>query len=119
MNTQPEALRLVDILEHKIPSIKCLEVAAAELHRLHDYKSSYEIWLEKTNWVQDSSQWHELGKHRADVLKDRIDRLHEVNQELVEALEQITKVEYQSPVTMYQAMEDIAKAALAKARGTE
>jgi len=44
-------------------------------------------------------------------------RLHEVNQELVEALEQITKVEYQSPVTMYQAMEDIAKAALAKARG--
>ena len=46
-------------------------------------------------------------------------RLHEVNQELVEALEQITKVEYQSPVTMYQAMEDIAKAALAKARGTE
>jgi hypothetical protein len=46
-------------------------------------------------------------------------RLHEVNQELVEALEQITKVEYQSPVTMYQAMEDIAKAALAKERGTE
>ncbi len=33
---QPEALRLADILQHKIPSIECLEIAAAELRRLHD-----------------------------------------------------------------------------------
>jgi len=32
---QPEALRLADILQHKIPSIECLEKAAAELRRLH------------------------------------------------------------------------------------
>ena len=36
MTTQPEALRLADILQHKLPSIKCLEVAAAELRRLHE-----------------------------------------------------------------------------------
>jgi thiamine biosynthesis lipoprotein ApbE len=54
-----------------------------------------------------------------DELVDKVKRLEAQNQELVEALEQITKVEYQSPVTMYQAMEDIAKAALAKARRTE
>ena len=36
MNTQPEALRLADILQHRIPSIKCLEDAAAELRRLHE-----------------------------------------------------------------------------------
>ena len=35
-NTQPEALRLADILQHKIPSIECLEVAAKELRRLHE-----------------------------------------------------------------------------------
>ena len=35
MSTQPEALRLADILQHKLPSIECLEVAAAELRRLH------------------------------------------------------------------------------------
>lgn len=32
---QPEALRLADILQHKIPSIECLERAAEELRRLH------------------------------------------------------------------------------------
>ena len=32
---QPDALMLADILQHKIPSIKCLEIAAAELRRLH------------------------------------------------------------------------------------
>ena len=36
MTTQPEALRLADILQHKLPSIECLEVAADELRRLHD-----------------------------------------------------------------------------------
>lgn len=36
MTNQPEALRLADILQHKIPSIKCLEVSAAELRRLHE-----------------------------------------------------------------------------------
>lgn len=33
---QPEALTLADILEFKIPSIECLEKAAAELRRLHE-----------------------------------------------------------------------------------
>jgi hypothetical protein len=33
---QPEALRLAEILQHRIPSIKCLELAATELRRLHE-----------------------------------------------------------------------------------
>lgn len=41
MTTRPEALRLADILQHKLPSIECLEVAAAELRRLH--KSNQEL----------------------------------------------------------------------------
>ena len=34
--TDRELLELADILQHKIPSIYCLEVAAAELRRLHE-----------------------------------------------------------------------------------
>lgn len=36
MTKQPKALQLANILQHKIPSIECLEVAAKELRRLHD-----------------------------------------------------------------------------------
>ncbi len=36
MTKQPEALLLANILEHQIPSIGCLEIAAAELRRLHE-----------------------------------------------------------------------------------
>ena len=34
MTEQTKALRLADILQHKIPSIECLEQTAAELRRL-------------------------------------------------------------------------------------
>jgi hypothetical protein len=33
-NEQPEALRLANILQYKLPSIECLERAAAELSSL-------------------------------------------------------------------------------------
>jgi len=123
MNTQPDALALAKSIETYLEG-KLPKLAAAELRRLHDYESAYEIWSEKTNWVQDSSQAHELGKHRADVLKDRIDRLHEVNQELVEALENVcnqllrrgifTDPEHPDRLAL-----SAAHAALAKAKGTE
>ncbi len=35
MTDQAEALLLADILQHQLPSIKCLKKAAAELRRLH------------------------------------------------------------------------------------
>ena len=36
IDKQPEALLYADILANKIPSIECLEKAAAELRRLHE-----------------------------------------------------------------------------------
>ena len=42
----------------------------------------------KTEWVQKSSQSHELGIHRADVMKQRLDQLLTENQQLRAALEQ-------------------------------
>lgn len=44
---QPEALRLADILQHKIPSIECLEIAAAELRRLHEVNAELVEALDK------------------------------------------------------------------------
>jgi hypothetical protein len=38
-----------------------------------NYKKSLEIWLDKTEWVQETVKPHELGMHRADVLKQRIE----------------------------------------------
>lgn len=48
-------------------------------------------WLDKTEWVQETVQPHELGKHRADILRARIkeleDRLESMNYEFREAME--------------------------------
>jgi hypothetical protein len=48
MTEQPKALRLADILQHRIPSIECLERAAAELRRLHEVNAEL---LEALNWI--------------------------------------------------------------------
>jgi hypothetical protein len=53
---QPEALLLADILQHKIPSIECLEKAAAELRRLHEVnqdllKALHEALETEREWV--------------------------------------------------------------------
>jgi len=34
--------------------------------------AALKAWSDKTEWVQQTSQPHELGWHRADVLRDRI-----------------------------------------------
>ena len=40
-----------------------------------DYKAAYDEWLAKTQWVQDTVKAGELGRHRADVLRMRIEAL--------------------------------------------
>ena len=128
MNTQPEALRLADALTLEMEmgnpdlSDKLLIEAAAELRRLHQHELANELWHKKTEWVQNSYTTAELGLHRADVIKQRIDRLHSLNQELVEALETIAEYwnKDANHAAMYDAcwyMTDTANAALAKAKG--
>jgi hypothetical protein len=39
-----------------------------------NYKKALEVWLDKTEWVQETVKPHELGMHRADVLKQRIEK---------------------------------------------
>ena len=88
---QPEALKLAEELDayHTRPQHR---LAAMELRRLHQHELAVKEFLRKTDWIQESAQGHELGMHRADVLKKRIDTLTEVNQELLAALEKLARL---------------------------
>ena len=87
MTKQPEALRLADALDgYEWTAVEDMHIAAAELRRLHQFELAFTKYLEKTEWVQETAKPHELGMDRADVLKQRIDCLHEVNQMLLGAL---------------------------------
>lgn len=44
---------------------------------LEMYKSAFNGWLEKTEWVQEAVAPNELGMHRADVMKSRIEALQD------------------------------------------
>ena len=39
-------------------------------------------WLDKTKWVRQTCQTHELGLHRADILRNRIEALTAENERL-------------------------------------
>lgn len=88
MNTTPhpiDALALAAKIERLIPG----DPLAAELRRLHIVEQEFQQWINKTEWVQKSAQSHELGMHRADVMKQRLDQLLTENQQLSAELEAI------------------------------
>lgn len=45
------------------------------INRSENIKAAYDTWQEKTEWVQETAVSRELGKHRADVLRERIENL--------------------------------------------
>lgn len=47
----------------------------ARIAELERFKDAYDAWQEKTEWVQTTATAGELGKHRADVLRERIEKL--------------------------------------------
>ena len=42
---------------------------------LEQYRKSWYEWSEKTDWVQETASAKELGMHRADILRKRIEDL--------------------------------------------
>jgi len=99
-------------------AIEQAEKQDAELRRLHEFKLAHKEWVAKTDWMKAAP--FELGMHKADVLKQRIDRLHEVNKELLEALKwAVDCLHFDSSMPEAMANLDSAYAAIAKARGAE
>ena len=47
----------------------------SECERLRQFEIAYNDWQAKTDWVQESAKPNELGRHRADVLRARIEAL--------------------------------------------
>ena len=45
------------------------------LLELEKYRESWYEWSEKTDWIQETGTAKELGMHRADVLRKRIEDL--------------------------------------------
>lgn len=58
--------------------------AADELASLERYRTAYNEWVDKTEWVQADTSLPAkyLGMHRADILKDMISELEERCDEL-------------------------------------
>lgn len=59
----------------------------AENEELLRFKEAFNEWHSKTEWVQQTAEPQELGMHRADVLRKRIDQLKAENERLREDLQ--------------------------------
>ena len=70
------------IIQYHEATIRRLQ---AEIDKLN---SALKAWHDKTDWVQETAQPLELGMHRADVLKQRIERLRAIE----EAAKNLVKV---------------------------
>jgi Mg2+ and Co2+ transporter CorA len=108
MNTQPEALRLADVLNLLGMDMQTPRLAAAELRRLHEEN---ERLLAANRDVIDYF----------DALMVDYKKLQEVNQELAEALEGLVAMAENFASELHKDHPDVvtSKAALAKARGME
>lgn len=72
---------LQEFLGEKTVEEVALELLA-ENDRLGRIEQAFSEWIEKTEWVQESVQALELGRHRADVLRTRIDQFKAENETL-------------------------------------
>jgi hypothetical protein len=71
-----------------------IEALTAENERL---RTELLEWLDKTKWVRQTCQTHELGLHRADILRNRIEALTNENEQLLVSNEQ-WQVDYNEAV---------------------
>ena len=86
---QPEVLKWAAYLEgffiSEEVSASTARKIAAELRRLHQQELALIEWLDKTEWVQAAAQACELGQHRADVIRQRLDLVTGQRDELLAA----------------------------------
>lgn len=68
MTKKPATLEMADDLENEWG----LTMHADEMRRLYRIEVAFKEWIEKTEWLQNDVQPMDLGRHRADVLRQRI-----------------------------------------------
>ena len=112
-----ELIRL-EAVQHHYEALKA-EIGgntdASAIYKVQALKHSeraLDVWSDKSEWVQRTAQPLELGMHRADVMKARIENLEKSNQHLVNALKLIKSAENTSATVEY--VKGIAQAALWK-----
>ena len=61
---------------HAYEAQKRLRERVRELEAERDgFRAAFHGWIEKTEWVRDTIRPHELGKHLADIMRERIEKL--------------------------------------------
>lgn len=73
MNKQPKPLELANVpISHR--NLLWHKDVTLELRRLHQVQLAWREWQEKTEWVQNTAEPQELGMHRADVMRQRLEQ---------------------------------------------
>lgn len=80
LRAEVEALRVGDAL-HKV-CVQQRDRAWREVESLRSKAAAFDEWLAKTEWVQETAEAGELGTHRADVMRKRIEALRADNKHL-------------------------------------
>ena len=89
--------------------------AANELESLQRYRTAFNEWIDKTEWVQENLPPKYLGMHLADALKDKISELEERTRRLESALHRISLCS-QNSTSSQRECGRIARAALEKSK---
>lgn len=108
---------LQEFLGEKTVEEVALELLA-ENSRLGQIEYAFSEWIEKTDWVQSTVQASELGRHRADVLRTRIDQFKAENEALRKAIADVDGAlerEYWSEYAGLEETRSILDAAIGKA----
>jgi len=108
---------LQEFLGEKTVEEVALELLA-ENDRLGQIEYAFSEWIEKTDWVQSTVQASELGRHRADVLRTRIDQFKAENEALRKAIADVDGAlegEYWSEYAGLEETRSILDAAIGKA----
>lgn len=108
---------LQEFLGEKTVEEVALELLA-ENNRLGQIEYAFSEWIAKTDWVQSTVQASELGRHRADVLRTRIDQFKAENEALRKAIADVDGAlerEYWSEYAGLEETRSILDAAIGKA----
>lgn len=71
---------------HEKASPESILALIAESEQLREFEAAWGEWQAKTEWIQQTAEPAELGMHRADVLRGRIDQLRAEVERLQDAL---------------------------------